>query len=90
MAFAVAPVAHEGAEDLEGERIDGPFGVRLPMLEGLDQAVVEHEVDGPLQFVGRGIARAEPQGQIEAAQNRTIVESLQSGAQPVGQPLMLR
>lgn len=27
---------------------------------------------------------------IEAAQNRAVVESMQSGAQPVGQPLMFR
>ena len=35
--FIVAPVARESAENLEGERIDGPFGVRLVVFEGLDR-----------------------------------------------------
>lgn len=91
--LAVAPVAHEGAEALESQGIDGPLGIRLAVLEGLDQAVVEHEIDGAGQLIGRGITRAEPQCKVckvEATQYCALIETLQGGVQPGSQPLVFR
>ncbi|HMW18186.1 hypothetical protein, partial [Accumulibacter sp.] len=60
MAFAVAPMTHKTTKYLVSQRMRRPLLVRPAMLEGLDQAIVEHEANGTRQFTSGSVAFGKP------------------------------